>query len=138
MNIETAEAESVLKAFILAMNGWELHYYPEVREKGLTTLREKMKQDLDAIFDSFCTKKERKQGRQISLLCSDPPEYSPSENFLNSTVFGSKAVISTQQNVGFKNKYRYTLNFKNNKWLVDKKEWLDDDKGIERWRQAYL
>lgn len=138
MSVEIVDAESFLKEFILAMNGWELHYYPEVREKGLITLREKMKQDLDAIFDSFCTKKEIKQGRQISLLCSDPPEYSPNESFLNSTISGSKAVISTQQNVGFKNKYRYTLNFKNNQWLVDKKEWLDDDKGIERWRQAYL
>ncbi|WPO50160.1 NTF2 fold immunity protein [Pseudomonas sp. S1Bt23] len=106
------------------MNGWKIHYYPEVREKGLTTRREKMKQDLDAIFDSFCTKKERKQGRQTSLLCSDPPEYSPSENILSSTMSGSKAVISTQQNVGFKNQYRYMLNFKSNQWFVDKKNGL--------------
>lgn len=138
MIIETLDAEKTLKEFILAMSNWELHYYPEVREKGLTALKEKMKQELDEIFESFCTKKERKQGRQISLLCSDPPEYSPSEEFLNSILSGRKLLISTQQTVGFKNRYRYTLILKDNQWFIDKKEWLDDDNGIERWRQAYL
>lgn len=138
MIIETLDAEKTLKEFILAMSNWELHYYPEVREKGLTALKEKMKQELDEIFESFCTKKERTQGRQISLLCSDPPEYSPSEEFLNSILSGRKLLISTQQTVGFKNRYRYTLILKDNQWFIDKKEWLDDDNGIERWRQAYL
>ncbi|KAB8066919.1 NTF2 fold immunity protein [Janthinobacterium violaceinigrum] len=138
MSIEIVDVENVLKDFILTMNGWELHYYPEVREKGLITLKEKMKQDLDAIFDCFCTKKERKQGRQMSLLCSDPPEYSPTEIFLNSCISGSKAVISTQQTSGFKNRYRYTFGLKNQQWLIDKKEWLDEEEGMERWRPAYL
>ncbi|MCC7703003.1 hypothetical protein IGS59_12165 [Janthinobacterium sp. GW460P] len=130
--------ENPLKNFILVMNAWELHYCREVREKGLISLKEKMKQDLDAIFDCFCTKKERKQGRQISLLCSDPPEYSPAEIFLNSVISGSKAVISMQQISGFKNRYRYTFSLKNQQWLIDKKEWLDEEDGMERWRPACL
>lgn len=130
--------ENPLKNFILAMNAWELHYYREVREKGLISLKEKMKQDLDAIFDCFCTKNERKQGCQRSLLCNDPPEYSPAEIFLNSVMSGSKAVISTQQISGFKNRYRYTFSLKNQQWLIDKKEWLDEEDGMERWRPACL
>jgi len=138
MSSDYSDVEQSLKKFILVMNAWELRYYKEVREKGLVAVREKMKEDLNEIFCSFCTKRDRKQGRQTSLLCCDPPEYSPSEIFISSTVSGKKASISTQQTVGFKNKYRYTFKSTDSRWLLDKKECLDDDDGNERWRQVSI
>lgn len=129
------DAQATLNNFIHAMSGWELFYYHEVREKGMTSIREQMKKDLDEIFSNFCTLKERKQGRQVSLNCSDPPTYSPDEEILHNELLRNKAIFVTQQHTGFEEKYRYTLNFKSNEWRIDKKErfssyenkWLKDN-----------
>lgn len=116
------DAIKILEEFIVKMNEWEIHYYKEVSNKGLIAVKEKMKNDLDIIFTKYCTLKDRKQGRQTSLFCSDPPTYPPSEKILYHELTKNKAIISTQQQTGFKNQYRYTLVFKNDEWRIDKKE----------------
>jgi hypothetical protein len=132
------KANEVLKKFINEMNKWELKYYPLFRNDGMELHKFSAKKDLDKIFETFCTQKERKQGRQISLSCSEPPEYSPSEEVIKSELNKNKCFFITQQQTGFKNKHKYTLHFKNNEWHIDKKEWLDEDEGKEKWRQGYL
>lgn len=137
--METVEmARNVLINFIIKMNEWEMRCYPLLSEDDSEKAKVVLKDELDEIFNKFCTVKERKQGRQKSLSCSEPPEYSPSEEVLSSEINKNKAVFVTQQHTGFKNKYRYTLNLKNDEWRIDKKEWLDDDNGIEKWKQCYL
>lgn len=131
--IDLINAEIVLKEFITRMNGWELKYYTLFRDEGMTAHKDAAKRELDDIFNFLCTKKERKQGRQVSLSCGEPPEYSLNEEVLSCELNKNKGVFITQQHTGFKNKYRYTLLFKNNEWRLDKKEWFDD-----KWRQAYL
>ncbi|WP_350312570.1 RhsIA family immunity protein [Dickeya fangzhongdai] len=130
---ELSKAEKVLKEFIIQMNQWELKYYPLFRNEGMTAYKDAAKKELDDIYDLFCTKKERKQGRQISLSCGEPPEYSPDEEVLSSELNKNKCVFITQQYTEAKNKFRYTLQFKEDEWLIDKKERFSfyDDKWIK-------
>lgn len=62
MNID---AKKVLVDFISAMNSWELTYYPLVRDNGMLSIKDKMGGDLNEIFDTFCTKKENKEGKSL-------------------------------------------------------------------------
>ncbi|MBS9429662.1 NTF2 fold immunity protein [Photorhabdus akhurstii] len=129
-NIE--RAQSVLETFIQEMNKWEVFYYREgSRKRNTPIVKEKMKNELDEIFSKNCTLKERKQGRQVSLMLSSPPD---NDEITSKELDKNKAIFIIQKHTGFKNKYRYTLHFKNNEWRVDKKEWLSGDK----WKQDYL
>jgi len=120
------DAQRVLTDFISAMNSWELIYYPLVRDNGMLSVKDKMREDLNKIFNTFCTNKDRKQGRQVALSCTEPPTYSPDEEITGQDESKNKVAIYTQQHTGLKNKYRYTLQLKNNEWLLDKKERFSD------------
>ncbi|CNC61927.1 NTF2 fold immunity protein [Yersinia similis] len=115
-------AEKTLKYFISAMNEWELSSYPLLIDDSSEQIKTIVRNRLDDIFSRYCTLKDRKQGRQVSLSCSEPPGYSMDEDFINIELIKNKAIIYTKQNTGFKNKYRYTLQFNNNEWRIDKKE----------------
>ncbi|MBN3230256.1 NTF2 fold immunity protein [Pectobacterium brasiliense] len=130
---ELSKAEAVLKEFILQMNRWELKYYPLFRSEGMSVHKDTAKKDLDDIYGLFCTKKERKQGRQVSLSCGEPPEYSPDEEILSGELNKNKAIFLNQQYTEAKSKFRYTLNFKDGEWRIDKKERLSsfEDKWIK-------
>ncbi|PWD64443.1 NTF2 fold immunity protein [Pectobacterium parmentieri] len=117
-----SSAENVLKDFIGRMNEWEVKYYSLFRNDDSASHTQDAKEELDEIYSIFCTKKERKQGRQVALDCSDPPEYSPDEEVLSCDVSKNKIFFVTIQKTGFKNKFRYMLNFKEGRWLIDKKE----------------
>lgn len=68
------------------------------------------------------------------MSVSFPPDYDPeNDEILDVEVIKNKATVIVQKHTGFKNKYRYTLHFKNNEWRIDKKEWFDD-----KWKQDYL
>ena len=122
------EAVAVLKKFIIAMNKWEVYYYNltmEYVDKGeyekLEPLDAKKREDLDAIFNTYCTLRERKYGRQAAL--GFPPDYSPDEEILATEVLKkNKIVIETQEHSVMKYRYRYTLHYKNKEWRIDKKE----------------
>ena len=124
------EAVEVLKKFIIAMNKWEVYYYnltmdyvdKEEYEK-LNSLSPKKREELDAIFNTYCTLRERKYGRQAALDVGYPPEYSPDEEILATEVLKkNKIVIETQEHSVMKYRYRYTLHYKNKEWRIDKKE----------------
>ena len=124
------KGELELKNFILAMNKWELESHNLLIKVSDDETKAFVKKNLDVIFDSFCTSKVRKHGRQVSLSCGNPPEYSPCETTLDYKELNKKLVIYTQQIVGVENKFRYTLVFKGESYLIDKKESYDewDDK----------
>ncbi|GCW61474.1 TPA: NTF2 fold immunity protein [Escherichia coli] len=127
------EMLNVFDSFSKEMNEWEVSYYnsrQNDRSGDKTSFREK----LDAIFNKYCTSKERKYGRQVAMSVSFPPDYDPeNDEILDVEVIKNKATVIVQKHTGFKNKYRYTLHFKNNEWRIDKKEWFDD-----KWKQDYL
>ena len=123
------EAVAVLKKFIIAMNKWEVYYctlsmdYRKQGKKEPPLLRPQKKEDIDAIFNTYCTLRERKYGRQAALTVGYPPEYSPDEEILATEVLKkNKIVIETQEHSVMKYRYRYTLHYKNKEWRIDKKE----------------
>lgn len=68
-----------------------------------------MKRDLDVIFESSCTTKERKTGRQVSLHCGHPPEYHVDEKFVAGALVKKAVVIETLQHHILANCFRYTM-----------------------------
>ena len=122
------EAVAVLKKFIIAMNKWEVYYYNLTMDymdqgKKLTPLSPKKREDLDAIYNTYLTLRERKYGRQSALNVGYPPEYSPDEEILATEVLKkNKITIETQEHSVMKYRYRYTLHYKNKEWRIDKKE----------------
>ena len=124
------EAVAVLKKFIIAMNKWEVYYCTlsmDYVDKGeyekLATLDAKKREELDAIYNTYLTLRERKYGRQSSLRVGYPPEYSPDEEILATEVLKkNKIAIETQEHSVMKYRYRYTLHYKNKEWRIDKKE----------------
>ena len=116
------EAVEVLKKFIIAMNKWEVYYHALTMDyidqgKKLAPLDAKKGEELDAIFNTYCTLKERKYGRQAALNTGCPPEYSPDEEILATEVLKkNKIVIETQEHSVMKYRYRYTLHYKNKEW----------------------
>ena len=134
------EAVAVLKKFIIAMNKWEVYYYNLTMDymdqgKKLTPLSPKKREELDAIYNTYLTLRERKYGRQSSLRVGYPTEYSPDEEILATEVLKkNKITIETQEHSVMKYRYRYTLHYKNKEWRIDKKEvYRDEDDKWERW-----
>lgn len=119
---EKENAIFLLKSFIIAMNEWEQHE-PLLRDAifnngDVDSLKRKMKEELDYIYNEFCTKKERKYGRQTSLDCGSPPDYSSDEEILKvEEVKGNKLEVYTKQNIGVRNDFRYTLHYKKNQMV---------------------
>ena len=138
------EAVAVLKNFIIAMNKWEVYYHAitmEYVDKGeyekLEPLDVKKGEELDAIFNTYCTLKERKYGRQAALDTQYPPEYSPDEEILATEVLKkNKIAIETQDHSILEYRYRYTLHYKNKEWRIDKKEAYNDE--YDKWERWIL
>ncbi|WP_410448140.1 RhsIA family immunity protein [Lonsdalea quercina] len=116
------EPIDVLMNFFAAMNQWEKNNLIPMREGGIEE-QKKAQEEIDAIFLKFCTIRDRKIGRQASLHCGEPPEYDADNQPIGKVeTKGKKVVIYTDQLNRLKNKYRYTLHYKNDEWRVDKKE----------------
>ncbi|WKV49483.1 NTF2 fold immunity protein [Dickeya fangzhongdai] len=127
-------AKETLISFMKDMNIWE-NSYRDAFMSNHGVDKEPYRNELNNIFLKWCTLKERKTGRQISLKVSFPPDYDlENEEIERVDEEKTKAYIYTQKKNGLMNKYRYTLHFKNSEWRIDKKEWLENDK----WKQAYL
>ena len=129
------EAVAVLKKFIIAMNKWEVYYNTITMDcvdrdeyENLASLEANKGVELNAIFNTYCTLKERKYGRQAALNNQYPPEYSPDEEILATEVLNkNKIAIETQEHSLLEERYRYTLHYKNKEWRIDKKEVYRDE-----------
>lgn len=127
------EILNIFNSFLKEMNEWEVSYYNS-RQNDRSGDKAPYREKLDAIFNKYCTIKDRKYGRQTAMSVSYPPDYDPeNDEILDVDVNKNRATVVVQKHTGFKNKYRYTLHFKNNEWRIDKKEWFD-----EKWKQDYL
>ncbi len=124
MKIDPVET---LTCFMKEMNQWE-NSYRDAFIKDHFVDKEPYRIELNNIFSEWCTVKERKYGRQTSMQVSFPPDYDPeNDEIIGSDVIKKKAFITVQKNMGFKNRYLYTLHFKNNEWRIDKKERFSSD-----------
>lgn len=118
-------AYAVLRRFIGDMQQWEVTYWQALAEAGRGAVKTDMKRDLDTIFETFCTRKERKAGRQVALNCANPPEYHVEEKFVAGALVKKSVVIETLQHHILANRFRYTLRLQDGQWKLDRKERYD-------------
>lgn len=132
------EAIKTLFKFIESMNNWENEAFyllgkEFTDESDFISTKNYLKNKLSIIFNEFCVLKSQKQSRLTSLHCGNPPGYDIKQIKLISCEekTKNKVTILIQQLNSSKNKYRYTLIYKN-KWFISKKEWLSlyDEKWI--------
>ncbi|NIF22090.1 NTF2 fold immunity protein [Candidatus Pantoea multigeneris] len=127
-------AKEILICFIEDMGEWENSFREAFMENPAID-KQPYSCQLDEIFNKWCTKKERKYGRQVSMQVSFPPDYDiENDEITSEDISAKKTLIQVKKNTGFKNEYRYTLIYKEDRWQIDKKEWLDEGK----WKRAYL
>ncbi|EJE3221906.1 hypothetical protein M4E85_000101 [Salmonella enterica] len=116
------DAIKVFSSFAKEMNKWEISYHTALRGDRRAD-KEPYREKLNAIFEKYCTKKERKYGRQTAMDVCFPPDYDlDNDEILDIEINKNKAIITVQKHTGFKDKFRYTLHFKNNEWRIDKRE----------------
>lgn len=133
-----AAPESVVVAFIRAMNEWELRAWDASRKARETPDPEsfwpEITASLDHVFAEFCTPRKRPQGRASSF--QNPPEYDPkTERILGSETSGAKAHVDTERQAPLDGGLRrYVLHLRSGKWLIDS---VKDQDG-ERWQPAIL
>ena len=127
MTTNHPDAVAVLKKFIAEMHDWEAacaaedEKYEDDEESDLSAISAGQHLKCDAIFSRYCTRKDRKQGRNGSYAM--PPRYNASEEVTDIEEKNSKKlVITTQQHTGMKDKVRYTLLFAKGEWRLDHNE----------------
>jgi len=108
--------------FVVLMNRWELSSYKIISESSSDENKEKIREELNLIFDNCCTKKIRKNDRQASLSCGFPPDYSINDEIEKVISEGNKSQIYVKKEDGLGSQFRYTLIFVSGEWKVDKKE----------------
>ncbi len=121
-----ADPAEVVRRFIADMHAWEVQTaasHRAARKSGLESPWEVTRTLLAQVFERWCTPKDRKQGRLGSF--STPPEYQPEHEPVLETSYktASRACVYTQQRTGFKNKRRYVLLKKSDRWLIDNVKW---------------
>ncbi len=130
------QPEKVLLEFISQMNLWEKSASKAQREVKDTPEPDSyfptIQKSLDAIFERYCTRKERPLGRQGSF-CS-PPEYDPEQEEMENVekVSNKRVEIQTQRNSGFFEKRLYVLIRKKDQWLIDHVKTIGEDGATER------
>ena len=120
--------ESVVMAFITAMNAWEKESFRLHREaRGSAdpaSYHSMVLEEMQDIFAKYCTLKERPYGRHGSF--QNPPEYDPqSEKIIGSGIDpepgkqGRAFVETEREAILGGGVYKYVLYKKSGRWLID-------------------
>lgn len=125
--IEQEIKDSITKkvyAFIEAMNNWEKACLTR-QERNELSIDEQNRinlQEVEKIFDAYCTERETSTFRSASF--QNPPEYDPETEILLEVekITKKKYRVYTQQTTGFKSKCRYTVQYVNDELKLSKKE----------------
>ncbi|NOS82559.1 MAG: hypothetical protein E8D46_00225 [Nitrospira sp.] len=132
---ESSSPESVVTAFIHAMNEWEVSAWAARRQARDTSDPESYWPEVSAkverIFTKFCTPRERPYGRQASF--QRPPEYEPkTEQIVGSEIVGAKAHVDTERQAPLGGgSLRYVLHRHDDRWRIDNVKQKDRDKWIK-------
>lgn len=127
--------EGVLRAFILAMNQWEVSAWAAHASPAEATAQDPSA--IDAIFERHCTPKARPYGRHGSFR--HPPEYSLDEVLVDvRTVSPSRAELLTRtgESHPVAEEQLYVVLRKGGRWAVDSKR--RRCLGLQDWSAAIL
>jgi uncharacterized protein len=130
--VDYSKPESVLRAFILSMNRWEI----EASKQGDAVDWDKTRAEYARAFSSYCTPKQRVYGGGGSF--GFPPNYEPEESLTSVTVRGARAELTSVQRKDRPLRYEnfYVLLKKGSKWLVDSKK--NRCIGLKDWKNTIL
>ncbi len=117
------DATEVLKIFFKEINAWE--EYAENNGHFTDDTFKKCK----AIFDAYCL--EEFTGRQS--ISSSPNHTYTNQKIIDFEQQTKNKVILYTKDTYLDNQYRYILLRKENKWKIDKRQWLDSG-----WKKDYL
>lgn len=128
------EPVEVLRAFWTAMCDWERRAFqlrPSPQSAALDVAQ--VVAERTAIIAEYCTPKRRVSSE--SLTCGDPTVYDPAAEDVQEVVTESphRVVIYTQRRAGFKERRKYVLLRRGDRWLLDRWQWLRGgkwDRGI--------
>jgi hypothetical protein len=128
-------AVKTLKSFMQHMNDWENKYY-DLMAQDAKKYADHAILELKTFYSLF-VKNPDKKGRIHSPYPGNPPEYDPQKEPID-RVFadGQKVIIETHQEVGFKEKFRYTMETSGESWKISRKEVFDSLK--EKWIKFLL
>jgi len=119
--------ESVVAAFIRAMNAWELFAARHQKKEGSTPWPV-VNREMGQVFSRYCTPKERPFGRQGSF--QSPPEYDPAREEIVVARIESpmKALVDTRREAILGGgEYRYVLHRVGERWLIDNLKFKEED-----------
>ena len=134
-----ADPAEVVRRFIADMHDWEARTLLDYRSSEPSqsdAFISQARASLGEIFIRWCTPKERKHGRLGSF--SDPPEYQPEHEAILEAVIESprRACVLTQQGTGFREKRKYVLLKKADRWLIDNVKWWQVS--VNEWANGIL
>jgi hypothetical protein len=141
----TFEAERIkvinlLNQFMMEMNLRELSCLKELKDldlefDALTVKEMKFLSDLESRYRRYCTRKKRKYNRLRSY--GIPTNYDPSIEKIVEVVFENRnsIIVLSQREFGIKTQHKYVVLRRNQKWLIDNRQRLEQD---GRWRKVVL
>ena len=135
MSAET-EASAVLLEFMSAMKEWENKFAPLYKRDGAHIHADQAKIELQAIYEKYLTKRERKYGRMAGPSVGWPPEFDPDAEKIVATrsADGRKVIFETVWThptavPTYTTQHRFTMVCKHGAWRLDRKEQFSSHKG---------
>jgi hypothetical protein len=133
------EIHERLCSFITKMNEWEVECNKIANDTTLTFEDQfrKQKELVVKIFEVYCTKKERKQGRPttISYGTDNSYIYDPRLEVITNieeTIDGKKVVVHTESTGDLPMLNQYLMVYKNQTWFIDSK------KRYSNWKKKWV
>ncbi len=130
----TSTPRDTVEAFISAMNAWESASWVAMRAARATdhpaSYQSAVLESQKAIFDLYCTEKDRAHGRQGSF--GRPPDYDPAtESVVQVEITERVAIVETERSTPFAGgRYRYMVKKAGEKWLIESCKQLVDGKWL--------
>jgi hypothetical protein len=122
------DAVKVLYEFFTAMNAWEVKFDELYAQGGTVKYAASAREEINDMYARFLTDRDRKLGQQSAVSVRNPPQFDPkSETVVSIEDLAKNKVLITTRWVHpgiptMIKDLRYTMIFKSDKWLLDKRE----------------
>ena len=141
MNTNSAQEqpEERLRQFIHAMEKWETESWQAMRKAERTSTPDSYempaRQQLNAIFQEFCTAKKRTYGREDDLSLANPSDYCSKKLVLTARKTSARRIefVASSAQRGLVTKWVFVLLKVDGHWFVDNKKAINEDGSEIKW-----
>jgi hypothetical protein len=133
------EIQKRLSSFITKMNKWEIECNKIANNVTLAfeDQFQKQKELVEKIFEIYCTKKERKQGRPTTISYGTDGSYIYDPKLevitnIEETIDEKKVIVYTESKGDLPMLNQYLMVYKNQTWLIDSK------KRYSNWKKKWV